>query len=162
MALNLNAPIQSARGIPVTLVYLGNDSIQEGEPFVYDIAAGVATTPNGLRHNCVKRPTAATDQFAGVAARSYPAEDSGYRKIELYIPGSFGVGVRVGSAATIGAVATVAYAASGGKTFKVGSTATTAVGIGDVVIRQTVSGAGLVQADICAAPIKACVAESAS
>lgn len=159
MALNLNAPIHSSRGIPVTFVYTGTDAVKEGEPFVYDITAGKAAEPSGLRHNSIKRPSAATDQFAGVAARSYPAETSGYRKIELFVPGSFGVGVRVSSSASLGAVATVAFKTGGSKTFKVGSTATTAVGIGDVIIRQTVSAAGLAQADICVAPIKACVAE---
>ncbi len=119
-------------GLTLVLLYRGTDAVKEGEPFAYDPANGTYA---------IKRPTAATDLFAGVAAKSYPA-DSGSRQIELYIPGSRGVKVRIAETVASGNTGVFGYNAStGGKRFKKDSTAKaiTAYGPGVCVFREAVT-----------------------
>ena len=163
MDRSVNAPKEMADVITKTVYYNGTDAIREGEPFVYDVTHGTASDYDGLRHNGVVRPTATGSVFAGVATRNYPAADAGSgRLIEIAVPGSKGVRIRVAAAAAQGAVVSFAFkATTGGTTFKAPSTAKalTALQIGDAVVRQTVTAAGLVQADLADAPLCAGVAE---
>lgn len=163
MDRSVNAPKELPDAITKTVYYAGTDAIKEGEPFVYTTTAGTASDYDGLRHNGVARPTASGQVFAGVATRNYPAADAGSgRLIEIACPGSKGVRIRVGSAAAQGAVLQFAYkATTGGTTFKAASSphALTALVIGDAVVRQTATAAGLVQADLADGPLAAGVSE---
>ena len=119
-------------GLTVVAVYTGTDRVLEGEPFALKPASGCFA---------VDRPKAATDLFAGVAAKTYPA-DTGSRQIELYIPGSRGVKVRIGETVADGNTGVCGYNAStGGKKFKKDSTAKaiTAYGPGVCVFREAVT-----------------------
>ena len=161
---SVNAPATSPDLITKTVYYAGSDAVLEGEPFVYTTGAGTATAYSGLRHNQVDRPKASGDVFAGVATRSYPAADAGNgRLIEIACPGSRGVRIRVGTSASQGAVLQFGYKASvGSKKFLAAGSphALTALQIGDAIVRQTVSAAGLAQADLAIAPLAAGVADS--
>ena len=151
MAIQHNAPKKAPRAVVGTFIYFGTDAVGEGEPFVLD----TANYPNAVR-----RPTTSGDVFVGVAVRSYPA-DSGSRQIELALPGSMNVKVRVGATVTAGAVIQFGFTAStGAKVFKAASSphALTALAIGDVIVREakTVSsGTALVAADIPLGPLAA-------
>ena len=159
---SVNAPYTQADAITKAVYYAGSDAVLEGEPFVYDVTNGTLTAPNGLRHNQVKRPTASGEIFAGVATRSYPAADPGNgRLIEIALPGSRGVRIRIAAAIDAGDRAQFCYkATTGSKLFKEVNTALTAVNIGCADIRQTVTAAGLVQADLCDGSYNAGAAES--
>ena len=164
MDRSVNAPATSPDSITKTVYYAGSDAVLEGEPFVYTTADGTATAYNGLRHNQVARPTTSGEVFAGVATRSYPAQDAGNgRLIEIAVPGSNGVRIRVAGSHSIGAVVQFCYKAdTGSKVFKAAGSphALTALQIGDAIIRQTVSAAGLAQADLALAPFAAGVSET--
>lgn len=164
MDRSVNAPCTSPDLITKTVYYMGTDEVLEGEPFVYTVAAGTATDYCGLRHNQVARPTASGQIFAGVATRRYPAQPAGNgRLIEIALPGSRGVRIRVGAAIDQGDVCQFGYKASTGskKFIEAGSphTLSTLV-IGDAVARQTVSAAGLVQADLADGAYAAGVSDS--
>ena len=138
------------------------DEVKEGEPFVYDTAAGTATDYSGLRHNRVARPTAEGQTFAGVATRNYPSADPGNgRLIEIALPGSRGVRIRMNAGIDAGDRAMFCYKAStGSKLFKESATAVSSGVIGMAVIRQTITAAGLAQADLLDAAYGAGVSES--
>lgn len=119
-------------GLTVVAIYTGTDAVLEGEPFVFMPTAGCFA---------VDRPKAATDLFAGVAAKTYPA-DNGSRQIELYIPGSRGVKVRIGETVAVGNTGVCGYTAStGAKRFKKDGSAKaiTALGPGVCVFREAVT-----------------------
>jgi len=164
MDRSVNAPATCPDLITKSVYYMGADEIKEGEPFVYTTGAGTATDYSGLRHNQVARPTTSGQVFAGVATRNYAASPAGNgRLIEIALPGSKGVRIRVGAAIDQGDVCQFGYKATvGSKKFiePANAIALTAVGIGDAIVRQTVTGAGLVQADLCEAPLKAGQADS--
>ncbi len=161
MAIQHNAPKAAPRGIVATYFYYGTDAVAEGEPFVLD----PTDASSHYQPNVIRRPTTSGDQFVGVAARSYPA-DSGARQIEVYLPGSRNVNVRVGATVTAGAVIQFGRKASvGSKIFIAAGSphALTALQIGDVIVREakTVSsGTALVAADIPLGPLAAGVEES--
>lgn len=161
MDRSVNAPKEMADAITKTVYYSGSDAVCEGEPFVYTVTDGTASEYDGLRQNGVKRPTATGEIFAGVATRNYPAGDPGTgRLIEIATPGSKGVKIRVAAAQTQGAILQFAYATAGGKTFGKSGHTLTALAIGDAIVRQTVTAAGLAQADLAVAPYAAGVAEA--
>lgn len=92
-----------ARGILLAVLYTGTDTLYQGEPLCYDTDRGTATDADARRANRVERPTASNSHaFAGVAARTYPAEaGTGVggvvnRLIEIYVPGSKSVPVALG------------------------------------------------------------------
>lgn len=160
---SVNAPCVCPDLITKTVYFMGSDEVKEGEPFVYTVANGTAAEYDGLRHNQVERPKASGGVFAGVATRTYPAADPGNgRLIEIAMPGSRGVRIRLGAAGNTGAVVQFAFKASvGGKTFKAAGTPHTLAQlvIGDAVLRQTVSAAGLCQADLADGPLATGVSE---
>ena len=147
---SVNAPYTEADAITKTVYYMGTDEVKVGEPFVYTVAAGTATDYDGRRHNQVDRPKAEGDVFAGVATRNYPAADAGQgRLIEIACPGSKGVKIRINAGIDIGDRAMFCYKAStGSKLWKESATALSSGTIGMAVCRQTVTAAGLVQADL--------------
>lgn len=159
---SVNAPAVSPDLITKSVYYMGTDEVREGEPFVYTTGAGTATDYSGLRHNQVARPTASGQVFAGVAARSYPAASPGVgRLIEIALPGSRGVRIRINAAIDIGDRAAFCYkATTGSKVFKESATALTSGTIGMAVCRQTVAAAGLVQADLVDGAYSAGVSET--
>lgn len=168
MIASVNGPVLAPNLIVRTVRYAGTDEVNEGEPFVYDVAHGTAAKPDGRRHNSVKRPTASGEVFAGVATRHYPAS-GGDRQIEIAIPGSQGVRVRIAADVSRGGVIQFCYKAStGSKIFKAAGSphALTALQIGDAIARQTVTYSAddpathLVQADLPVAPLAAGVSES--
>ena len=159
---SVNAPATCPDLITKTVYYAGSDEVKEGEPFVYTTGAGTATAYSGLRHNQVDRPKTSGETFAGVATRNYPAAEPGNgRLIELALPGSRGVRIRMNAAIDAGDRAAFCYKAStGSKLFKESATALTSGTIGMAVIRQTIAGAGLAQADLVDGPYNAGVSET--
>ena len=162
MDRSVNAPAISPDLITKAVYYTGSDEVKEGEPFVYDTGAGTATEYCGLRHNQVARPTASGQTFAGVATRNYPAATPGNgRLIEIALPGSRGVRIRMNAAIDAGDRAMFCYkATTGSKLFKESATAVTSGVIGMAVVRQTIAAAGLAQADLLEAAYGAGQAES--
>ena len=108
------------------------------------------------------RPTASGQTFAGVATRNYPAADPGNgRLIEIALPGSRGVRIRMNAAIDAGDRALFCYKATvGSKLWKETATAVSSGVIGMAVIRQTTAGAGLAQADLLEAAYGAGQSES--
>ena len=159
---SVNAPAVSPDLITKAVYYMGSDEVKEGEPFVYTVGAGTATAYDGLRHNQVDRPKASGDIFAGVAVRSYPAATPGNgRLIEIALPGSRGVRIRMNAGIDQGDRAMFCYKADvGSKLWKESATAVSSGVIGMAVIRQTIAGAGLAQADLLEAAYGAGQAES--
>ena len=147
---SVNAPAVSPDLITKAVYYMGSDAVKEGEPFVYDTGHGTATNYDGLRHNQVVRPTASGQTFAGVATRNYPASTPGNgRLIEIALPGSRGVRIKMNAAIDAGDRALFCYKADvGSKLWKETATAVSSGVIGMAVIRQTIAGAGLAQADL--------------
>ena len=162
MDRSVNAPAVSPDLITKSVYYMGSDEVKEGEPFVYTVAAGTATGYCGLRHNQVDRPKASGDTFAGVATRNYPAAAPGNgRLIEIALPGSRGVRIRMNAAIDQGDRAMFCYkATTGSKLWKETATAVSSGVIGMAVVRQTVAAAGLAQADLLEAAYGAGQAES--
>lgn len=130
-----------ARGILLTVLYEGTDTILQGEPLCYHTSSGTATDPDARRANRVVRPSHANaGAFAGVAARNYsgtagvgPGVDGVARRlVDLYVPGSKSVPVALGVNTTINAgILTFAIGESG--RFFAGKF----VGRGSAVPRQT-------------------------
>ncbi len=152
MSLQPNAYKKAPRGIVAVFFDAGEDAIAEGEPLVRDASNGSAY---------VARPTANTDEFVGVAARSYPA-DSGARQIQVYLPGSKNIKIRVAhSGISAGAVVAFGYTAStGAKVFKAAGSphAMSALAIGDAIVREanaTASSSDLLTADLAMGPYTA-------
>ena len=147
---SVNAPAVSPDLITKAVYYMGSDAVKEGEPFVYDTGHGTATNYDGLRHNQVVRPTASGQTFAGVATRNYPASTPGNgRLIEIALPGSRGVRIKMNAAIDAGDRALFCYKADvGSKLWQETATAVSSGVIGMAVIRQTIAGAGLAQADL--------------
>jgi hypothetical protein len=162
MDRSVNAPAVSPDLITKAVYYAGSDEVKEGEPFVYDTGHGTATEYDGYRHNKVVRPTASGQTFAGVATRNYPAADPGNgRLIEIALPGSRGVRIRMNAAIDAGDRALFCYKATvGSKLWKETATAVSSGVIGMAVIRQTTAGAGLAQADLLEAAYGAGQSES--
>lgn len=102
MSINASADAHEkvGRGILLAVFYGGTDTLYQGEAVCFNTDYGTATTADARRANRVERPTADNNRaFAGVAARTYPA-DSGTgvggvtnRLIEIYVPGSKSVPV---------------------------------------------------------------------
>ena len=159
---SVNAPAVSPDLITKSVDYMGSDEVKEGEPFVYTVGAGTATAYDGLRHNQVERPKASGATFAGVAVRSYPAATPGNgRLIEIALPGSRGVRIRMNAAIDQGDRAMFCYKAStGSKLWKETATAVSSGVIGMAVVRQTITAAGLAQADLVDGPYNAGVSET--
>ena len=147
---SVNAPAVSPDLITKAVYYMGSDAVKEGEPFVYDTGHGTATNYDGLRHNQVVRPTASGQTFAGVATRNYPASTPGNgRLIEIALPGSRGVRIKMNAGIDQGDRALFCYKADvGSKLWKETATAVSSGVIGMAVIRQTIAAAGLAQADL--------------
>ncbi len=147
---SVNAPAVSPDLITKAVYYMGSDAVKEGEPFVYDTGHGTATNYDGLRHNQVVRPTASGQTFAGVATRNYPASTPGNgRLIEIALPGSRGVRIKMNAGIDQGDRALFCYKADvGSKLWKETATAVSSGVIGMAVIRQTITAAGLAQADL--------------
>lgn len=158
MDASINAPKKSPKLIVEWVWYEGIDALGEGEAVSYNNDIGPAAEVDGRRHNHVERPGAGTKthEFAGVAARNYSAEAGG-QLIEIYIPGSRGVKVRLdtGEAATIG-TGTLTFA-SGGK-FAAG----THYGRGSAIPRQTAGAAEKCQADLLVGDVLQAAAEADS
>ncbi len=147
---SVNAPAVSPDLITKAVYYMGSGAVKEGEPFVYDTGHGTAANYDGLRHNQVVRPTASGQTFAGVATRNYPASTPGNgRLIEIALPGSRGVRIKMNAAIDAGDRALFCYkATTGSKLWKETATAVSSGVIGMAVIRQTIAAAGLAQADL--------------
>lgn len=147
---SVNAPAVSPDLITKAVYYMGSDAVKEGEPFVYDTGHGTAANYDGLRHNQVVRPTASGQTFAGVATRNYPASTPGNgRLIEIALPGSRGVRIKMNAGIDQGDRALFCYKADvGSKLWKETATAVSSGVIGMAVIRQTITAAGLAQADL--------------
>ena len=147
---SVNAPAVSPDLITKAVYYMGSDAVKEGEPFVYDTGHGTATNYDGLRHNQVVRPTASGQTFAGVATRNYPASTPGNgRLIEIALPGSRGVRIKMNAGIDQGDRALFCYKADvGSKLWKETATAVSSGVVGMAVIRQTIAAAGLAQADL--------------
>ncbi len=149
-SVSVMAPAASPDVINGFYLYAGTDAVAEGETFAFD-----ASHPG-----YIKRMTASTDLFAGVAARDYPA-DSGARQIELNRPGSRGVKILlIGSAnasVSAGTVFVACYkdATGGSKVFKAGTSPLNAASgacIGCAIVREnatlSASGTGSAKADL--------------
>ena len=137
---SVNAPAVSPDLITKAVYYMGSDAVKEGEPFVYDTGHGTAADYDGLRHNQVVRPTASGQTFAGVATRNYPASTPGNGR---------GVRIKMNAGIDQGDRALFCYKADvGSKLWKETATAVSSGVIGMAVIRQTITAAGLAQADL--------------
>lgn len=99
---SVDGHIKKSRPIVVWAWYQGTDKLYEGEGLCYNDDHGTATEADARRCNFVERPTAANNRnFAGVAARTYPASSTG-QLVELYAPGSKCVPVALGVDTVIG------------------------------------------------------------
>ena len=138
MDASLNGYIQQANRITQWVWYQGTDALLEGEAVCYEVGVtSTAADREGKRLNYVTRPRLANSMaFAGVAARDYTAKSTG-QLIEINCPGSMGVNVALGVAATLntGLVTfTVGTAGEAGRFMSNGL-----LGRGTAVPRQTVS-----------------------
>lgn len=83
-----NAYVKQPKVFVETVWFAGNTAISEGQGLCYNSDYGTATSADGRRANYVEVPTITNNMnFAGVAARDYPAAAYG-QFIEIYNPGS--------------------------------------------------------------------------
>jgi len=124
------------------MVWFDSDSaVSEGTAVCYDFTRGTATEEDGTRSSYVKLPTSATaNAFAGVVAREYSAKTGG-QFIEINLPGSKGVRVRLNTGNTTIGVTNLAFLYGTGAGEFV---ADSAVGSGSAIAVQTTTGADYV------------------
>lgn len=146
-----------ARVIPLVVIFTGSTAIKQGQALCWDRTTGTATVADGDRDRKVATPSYLNNMnFAGVAARAYPAVAGG-QPIEIYLPGSV-CPVLANAAQTIGAnslltfiyeaAAPAAANADVGKFRSDYASAFNGAGVGSARILQTIGATGLVLAEL--------------